>query len=229
MFLLNNIRSPLSNTISRILPKFGSLYANHLSIDSKSSIPQASAKSDEEDTVYEVYDDQWEVDPPIEQVYASHEVQPIGQLPFLRMKSLFNVPELVEVLKHRNVQDIVCLNVGSSFVAPYMVIGSGLSRRHIQSTTAYVHKLLKYKLKDTNIPMPLFRGDDGSCEWIAVDMSTIFLHLFMPSTRLKYDLESLWSAGPQYDEQLMKKAKLELPNKFNWEELLSEIQQVKQS
>ncbi|VDP67872.1 unnamed protein product [Schistosoma mattheei] len=58
---------------------------------------------------------------------------------------------------------------------------------------------------------------------------TIFLHLFLPSTRLKYDLESLWGVGPQYDDQLFQKNTAELPNRnFNWEQLLSEIQQAKQ-
>ncbi|CAH8559533.1 unnamed protein product [Heterobilharzia americana] len=232
MFLLHTVRSHVLNTIPKVLARFPNCLANYFSTESEAPLQRTSVQltdNVEENVVYEVYDEHWEVDPPVQQIHITTEQEPEEQLPFIRLKNLYNIPELVEVLRREKIQDIVCLNMDNSFIAPFMVIGSGMSKRHIKSTTTRVHKLLKHKLKETNIPLPLFRGIDGSCEWIAVDMSTIILHLFLPSTRLKYDLESLWCAGPRYDEQLLMKNTLKSPDKFNWEQLLSEMQHEKQS
>ncbi|KAK4470829.1 hypothetical protein MN116_006346 [Schistosoma mekongi] len=229
MLLFRRLSPSLLTVTSRIFPRLCHYLPNCYSTESKPPIQQKSNYDDrEEDTVFEVYDDHWEVDPVVEQIHIS-ETKPEEQLSFIRMKSLFDVPELMEVLRLNNIRDIVCLNMDHSFLAPYMVIGSGVTRRHVQNTAIHVHKLLKCKLRDTSLPIPLLHGIDGSCEWIAVDMSTIFLHLFLPSTRLKYDLESLWCAGAQYDDQLIQKNITWMPDNFNWKELFSEIQQTKQS
>ncbi|CAH8593313.1 Mitochondrial assembly of ribosomal large subunit protein 1, variant 2 [Schistosoma haematobium] len=230
MLLLQKIRANLLTATPKILSRFNNHSSGHYCTESKSPIEQESINNNvEEDTVFEVYDEHWEVNPVVEQLHISPKMRPEENLSFIRMENLFDIPELVEALKRENIRDIVCLNVDRNFLAPYMVIGNGVSKRHIQNTVVHIHKLLKYKLRNTSIPIPLFQGIDGSCEWIAVDMSTIFLHLFLPSTRLKYDLESLWCAGPQYDDQLFQKNTAELPNRnFNWEQLLSEIQQAKQ-
>ncbi|CAI2730767.1 unnamed protein product [Schistosoma spindalis] len=230
MLSLQKIRAYLLTATPKILSTLNNHSPGYYCTESKSPIGQEYINNNvEEDTVFEVYDEHWEVNPIVEQVHISPKMRPEENLSFIRMKNLFDIPELVEALKRENIRDIVCLNVDRNFLAPYMVIGNGVSKRHIQNTVVRIHKLLKYKLRNTSIPIPLFQGIDGSCEWIAIDMSTIFLHLFLPSTRLKYDLESLWCAGPQYDDQLFQKNTAELPNRnFNWEQLLSEIQQAKQ-
>ncbi|CAH8517200.1 unnamed protein product [Schistosoma turkestanicum] len=230
MLLLRKLRTSLLSVIPKVIHRLGNYRPGYYCTKPSSFIQQKSTSNDvDENTIFEVYDEHWEVNPFVQQVHISPETIPEENLSCIRMKSLFNIPELVEVLKHENIRDIVCLNMDRSFLAPYIVIGNGISKRHIQNTAVHIHKLLKYKLRNTDIPIPLLRGIDGSCEWIAVDMDTTFLHLFLPSTRLKYDLESLWCAGPQYDDQLSQKNTTELPNRnFDWEQLLSEIQQAKQ-
>ncbi|XP_018652246.1 hypothetical protein Smp_015900 [Schistosoma mansoni] len=231
MILLQKIRARLLIPTPKVLSRLINHFSGHYCTESKSPVGQEPINNNvEEDTVFEVYDEHWEVNPVVEQVHIHPKMRPEENLSFIRVKNLFDIPELMKALERENIRDIVCLNVNCNFLAPYMVIGSGLSKRHIQNTAVHIHKLLKYKLRDTSIPLPLFQGIDGSCEWIAVDMNTIFLHLFLPATRLKYDLESLWGAGPQYDDQLFQKNTAELSNRnFNWEQLLSEIQQAKQS
>ena len=36
-------------------------------------------------------------------------------------------------------------------------------------------------------------------DWVAMDLGNIALHLFTEETREKYDLESLWSVGSEFD------------------------------
>ncbi|TNN07971.1 Mitochondrial assembly of ribosomal large subunit protein isoform 1 [Schistosoma japonicum] len=223
MLLFQRISPSLLTVASKVFPRSNHYLSGFYSTESKPRIRQKSNSNDgEEDTVFEVYDDHWEVDPVVEQIHIA-ETKPREQLSFIRMKSLFDVPELMEVLRLENIRDIVCLSMNHSFLAPYMVIGSGVTRRHVQNTAIHIHKLLKCKLRHTSLPIPLLHGIDGSCEWIAVDMSTIFLHLFLPSTRLKYDLESLWCAGAQYDDQLIQKNITQMPDTFNWKELFSKF------
>ncbi|KAF7243801.1 hypothetical protein EG68_10114 [Paragonimus skrjabini miyazakii] len=59
---------------------------------------------------------------------------------------------------------------------------------------------LKYKRRNSSVKLPRVEGLDGSCEWIAINMGNILLHLFLPSVRAHYDLEALWAAGPEFDE-----------------------------
>ena len=36
-------------------------------------------------------------------------------------------------------------------------------------------------------------------DWVAMDLKNIALHLFTEQNREVYDLESLWSVGPEFD------------------------------
>lgn len=37
---------------------------------------------------------------------------------------------------------------------------------------------------------------------LSVYVGNIALHLFLPGTRKKYDIESLWTVGPEYDDKM---------------------------
>ncbi|KAH9582679.1 Mitochondrial assembly of ribosomal large subunit protein 1 [Schistosoma haematobium] len=142
MLLLQKIRANLLTATPKILSRFNNHSSGHYCTESKSPIEQESINNNvEEDTVFEVYDEHWEVNPVVEQLHISPKMRPEENLSFIRMENLFDIPELVEALKRENIRDIVCLNVDRNFLAPYMVIGNGVSKRHIQNTVVHIHKL----------------------------------------------------------------------------------------
>ncbi|CAL8080242.1 unnamed protein product [Calicophoron daubneyi] len=90
------------------------------------------------------------------------------------------------------------------------------------------HENLKYKRKESRLGLPRVEGLDGSCDWIAIHLGNILLHLFQPETRAHYDLESLWAAGPEHDEvshgflpfSLTRPSKSDV---VDWDQVISEV------
>jgi len=117
------------------------------------------------------------------------------------VEGVFDLHEVMEVLHAETVTDIVCIRVPDEMnYADYLVIGSGFSSRHTQSVMEYVKKLHKGK-RGKKDPHCTIEGLDEDKEWLVVDMGNIVLHLFSrPEKRREYDLETLWTAGPEFDE-----------------------------
>ncbi|KAL5005659.1 hypothetical protein ScPMuIL_016817 [Solemya velum] len=60
----------------------------------------------------------------------------------------------------------------------------------------WIYKKKKSK-KDTHLRI---EGKETR-DWFAMDMGNLILHIFLPETREHYDLESLWTLGPEFDER----------------------------
>jgi len=114
-------------------------------------------------------------------------------------EGVFDLPELMDVLRAENVQDVVVVKVPDDMnYADYLVIGTGFSFRHLKSVMEYVKKLHKGKRgkKDPHATIEGLESED----WLVVDMGNIVLHLFHPEARSEWDLETLWTVGPEFDD-----------------------------
>lgn len=130
------------------------------------------------------------------------EVQWMEMLGNRGQEGVFDLHELIDVLRAENVQDILTVKVPHDFnYADYLVIGTGFSFRHLKSVMEYVKKLHKGKKwkKDSHA---VIEGLDAE-DWLVIDMGNIVLHLFHPDARIQWDLETLWTVGPEFDDLIL--------------------------
>lgn len=95
-----------------------------------------------------------------------------------------------------------------------MVVITARSHRHMIAMAEFVRKMYKLKCNKRD-RIPKIEGKN-STEWIAMDLGNIALHIFAAQTRKQYDIEMLWSVGPEYDAETNKKSSslVELFNHF---------------
>ncbi|XP_059059382.1 mitochondrial assembly of ribosomal large subunit protein 1 isoform X2 [Achroia grisella] len=117
---------------------------------------------------------------------------------------VFDVEDLVNLLERENSKDIFVVSVPQEIrYVSYICIVTGRSKRHIQALAEFIRKVYKKKCNKYD-PIPRIEGKNSD-EWIALDLGNIALHIFSDKVRQIYDLETLWSVGPEYDEQIRKK------------------------
>lgn len=117
------------------------------------------------------------------------------------MTETMNSEELLErvvtALEDMKAQNIRTLDVrGKTTLADYMVIASGTSGRHVQSTAESVAT----ELKKTGM-QPLGMEGQESQEWVLVDLNDVIVHVMLPETRDFYNLEKLWLAEEAVDTE----------------------------
>ncbi len=103
--------------------------------------------------------------------------------------------ELGRLLHDDKCTDVIALDVrGHSQLSDYVLIGSGTSDRQIRSVLDDAAKLGDQR------GFPAFRTSvDTRSTWGVVDFVDVIVHLFEPSTRLHYDLETLWHDAPRVE------------------------------
>ncbi|MBD5250187.1 MAG: ribosome silencing factor [Bacteroides sp.] len=98
---------------------------------------------------------------------------------------------IIEGLRDRKGRDITILDLNDVDSAPArtFVIASGTSTMHVSSLADNVreHLLEEVRVKPYNY------DGYGASSWIVIDYGEIMVHVFLPETRMRYDLESLWS------------------------------------
>lgn len=89
--------------------------------------------------------------------------------------------------------EVVVLDVrGKSGVTDYIVVASGTSDRQMRSVADAVADL------GATMDHPSFRTDgDTRSTWLVLDCVDVVVHLFEPSTRTYYDLETMWGDAPR--------------------------------
>lgn len=117
---------------------------------------------------------------------------------------VFEIEDLVELLQRENSKDIFVASVPKEInYVSYICVVSARSKRHITALAEFVRKVYKKKCYKSD-QIPRLEGKDSD-EWVAIDLGNIALHIFSEKTRQVYDLESLWSVGPEHDDQVRKK------------------------
>lgn len=107
------------------------------------------------------------------------------------------------VLKRDNAENIfVCTVPRELKYVDYLCVITAKSPRHMRAISEFVRKM--YKIKgDKKDVLPKIEGKNSD-EWIAMDLGNIALHIFSAKIRKQYDIEMLWSVGPEYDNEVNK-------------------------
>uniref|UniRef100_A0A1B0CTG2 Mitochondrial assembly of ribosomal large subunit protein 1 n=1 Tax=Lutzomyia longipalpis TaxID=7200 RepID=A0A1B0CTG2_LUTLO len=116
---------------------------------------------------------------------------------------VFEIEDLVELLRKEKGKDIfVCQLSPELKYVDYLCVATALSTRHMRGLAEFVRKVYKMK-RHPEDKIPKIEGE--TCrDWIAMDMGNIALHIFSAQARKLYDLESLWTLGPEYDAECNK-------------------------
>jgi len=117
-------------------------------------------------------------------------------------KGVFEISEIVDVLTNEKISDIAVIRIPpQKQYADFMVIGTGRNTRHLRSVAALINSLFKEKRYSSD-PIPRREGEnDANTGWTAMDMGNIVLHLLTQENREYYDLETLWTVGPEFDDK----------------------------
>ncbi|XP_013778276.1 uncharacterized protein LOC106462859 [Limulus polyphemus] len=117
---------------------------------------------------------------------------------------VFDVEELVDLLAEENMKDIAVIEIPKSVCyADYLVLATAKSPRHSRAVAQFIRKLHKRKkIKDD--PYLNIEGLENR-DWKAIDMGNLVLHIFLPQARNHYDIETLWTVGQEYDNQIHQK------------------------
>nr|SVE90045.1 EOG090X0AI9 [Daphnia sinensis] len=123
---------------------------------------------------------------------------------------IFDIEEFVEILNNQKLQDIVVIAVPSQLnYVDYMVITTGKSPKQMTAVAEFIRKLSKRRCLTTD-PLPVIEGKNNK-DWIALDLGNIALHIFSSKVRKIYDLETLWTCGPDFDDLSIEKDTLTSP------------------
>jgi len=99
---------------------------------------------------------------------------------------------VVEALEDIKGHEIVTMDVRSQTdIADYMVVASGGTGRQLKALINSV--LVKAKAEGANVVS--VEGQDSG-EWVLLDLTDVIVHVMLPAVREFYDLERLWSMGP---------------------------------
>jgi ribosome-associated protein len=92
-------------------------------------------------------------------------------------------------LEHAKARDIAVLDVRKvSDFTDYMVIATGTSNRHVQSTADRVVETLR----DHGV-RPVGSEGEKIGDWVLIDFGDVVVHVMREQTRDFYNLEKLWS------------------------------------
>jgi ribosome-associated protein len=94
---------------------------------------------------------------------------------------------LLDRLGDYKIEDLDVIDVSEkSSLTKYLVIGTGRSRKHIESTMERV----RFALKREGAALKTLEG--RSSGWVILDLGDIILNLFTEEDREKYNLSKLW-------------------------------------
>lgn len=102
-----------------------------------------------------------------------------------------------EALEDKKAIDMVTLDLREkSTMADYFVICSGNSRPHTRALSEAAYSYVK----DAELNIYSFEGrQEGN--WILLDLGFIVVHVMQEGQRSFYDLEQLWSHGPELNKR----------------------------
>ena len=97
---------------------------------------------------------------------------------------------VLRTLDEGKASDITNIDVrGKTSIVDHMVVASGTSERHVKALARQVtDKLREHLVK------PLGIEGEQTGDWVLVDIGDIVLHVMVPKTRVFYQLEKLWGA-----------------------------------
>jgi ribosome-associated protein len=99
----------------------------------------------------------------------------------------------VESAADKKASNILLLDLRSlSTVADYFVICSGSSERQLRAISDSIDESVEKTLQES----PHSKGGSAGSGWVLMDYGAVIIHIFLPSQRQYYNLESLWAKAP---------------------------------
>lgn len=97
---------------------------------------------------------------------------------------------IVEELENLKIEDIIVIDTSkTSSIADWVIIGSGRSGKHIESSM----ENLKINIKNSGLYEGGIISGVANDGWIIYDLGNIIVHLFVPAVRDIYKLEELFN------------------------------------
>jgi len=116
-------------------------------------------------------------------------------------RGVFDLEELVDILKGEKLRDIVVIRVPEERqYCDFMIVATGRNTRHVNVVSSVVLSVYKNKMNSSDHVPRREGAENPSCGWIAMDMGNIVLHMLDQERRELYDLESLWTVGAEFDD-----------------------------
>jgi ribosome silencing factor RsfS/YbeB/iojap len=141
----------------------------------------------------------------------SNKKRSLNQLNLKRgITGVFDIQDLVDALRSEQLKDLCVIRVPESAnYCDYLVLVTAKNQRHLNKITEFIRKLYKLKKHESDPDLSYTVGQPIAKEtrksnWQILDFGNIVLHMFLPGVREVYDLESLWSVGPDYDEKTVR-------------------------
>ncbi len=92
-------------------------------------------------------------------------------------------------------KDVVILDVrGISPVTDFFVLATGSSGRQMKGVAQEIEEL-----GEPRRFIPFGRNGHEGESWVLTDFVDVVLHIFSPTSRSYYDLDSLWGDAPRVD------------------------------
>ena len=96
---------------------------------------------------------------------------------------------IIKQLDDMKIEDIKILDVkNKSSLTDFIILGTGRSEKHIESSLEKLRTSLKQEGIYKNIPV--VEGEPSN--WILLDLNSVIVHLFTEESRKLYDLDTLW-------------------------------------
>lgn len=103
--------------------------------------------------------------------------------------------KIIEILNCKDAKGIKLLHVeDQTIIADYFVICNGSNNTQLRSYAGE----LEYKMGLCGCPPKAMEGYNEA-SWIALDFSSVIVHIFNKDTRTFYNLEKLWEAAAEVD------------------------------
>lgn len=112
---------------------------------------------------------------------------------------VFDVEQLVDLLRVEKMKDIAVIYVPPHLrYTDFLVLANATSSRHLKAVIEIVNKVYKLKKgpKDRFLSLDDCKADD----WVVLDMGNIVFHSMLHETRERYQIETLWTCGQEYDD-----------------------------
>lgn len=120
---------------------------------------------------------------------------------------VFDLGDLVELLRSEKALDVCCIEMPKEIVyARHMLICTAMSLRHSKALCERVREVYKWKKAPYD---PFIERPEKNLEWAALDLGNIVVHVMTEGQRRKYDIETLWAVGAEFDDLTVAKTSVD--------------------
>lgn len=100
------------------------------------------------------------------------------------------VDTIIKGVQEKKGEEIVVINLTEieGAIAKYFVICQGNSPTQVEAIASSIGDIVRKNLHEK----PIHAAGLGNNQWVAIDFSDVLVHIFLPETRIYYNLEMLW-------------------------------------